>query len=109
MFRLNLKKPIKDFKINIESAAGVTFGIFVLTFLAQFYICNRYAVKNDDLRDCLQRKSQLQKELAKLEYTNSLLSSLERVETEAAAAGLVPLEGSLSTIEPAPMASLNQN
>lgn len=96
-------------KVTLKFLCKSAFCLFSFSFLAQFYICNRYAVKNDDLQVALEKRAELKKEIARLEYMDSKLSSLERVETEAMKLGFAKIDHSLLTLGSAPMASLNTN
>jgi hypothetical protein len=74
----------------------------------QFYLSNRFAVKNSALKGNIERSRELKKELARLEYRNSLLSSLPTIEEKATNLGFVEMDQQLLTIGPVTVASLNQ-
>lgn len=103
MRTINIKKVSSN---TLKKASKISFGVFCLTFMVQFYICNRFAVKNDALKKSLKKSVALKKEIAQLEYENSLLSSLDSLESRAEKLGFVSMEGDLLTVAPVTVASL---
>jgi len=91
----------------IKMAFKLSLGIFCLSFMTQFYLSNRCAVKNNNLKDYLTEISLLEKEISQLEYRNFQVSSLERVESEARELGFVEMISNLRVIGPVTVASLN--
>jgi hypothetical protein len=96
-------------KSKIKSVFKASLFLFVISFLLQLFVSNRFAVKNGDLQSFISQKTQLEKDLAQLEYENSLLSSLERVEQEASKIGYIAMSAELRTIGPVMVASLKAN
>jgi len=84
-------------------------ALFVLSFLFQLVVSSKFAVKNGDLNDLMSTKTTLKKEISQLEYEDSLLSSLERIETDALALGYVAMSSKAKTIESPRLAVLNSN
>jgi hypothetical protein len=80
--------------------------LFVFSFLSQYFLCNKNALKNGALQETLVEKENLQKEIASLEYADSRLSSLYSIEQRAADLGFVPMSDSLLTVGPVVVASL---
>jgi len=91
----------------IRTAFKVSLAIFCLSFVAQFYLSNRYAGKSSSLKDRLAEISVLKKEIVQLEYRNLQLSSLRRVEQEALKLGFVGMVDDLMIIGPVTVATLN--
>jgi len=86
----------------------MSLAIFVLSFMLQLCISNRFAAKNGDLQASLNEKAQLEKDISQLEYENSLLSSLDRIEVEASQLGYVNMTSKLRVIGPLMFASLTK-
>ena len=102
---MTTKMP-KNIKI-IRTAFKISLGIFCLSFVMQFYLSNRYAVKSTNLKDYLAEVSVLKKEVAQLEYQSLQLCSLGRIEQEARGLGFVGTVDALMTIGPVTVATLN--
>lgn len=96
----------KNIKI-IRTAFKISLGIFCLSFVAQFYLSNRYTVKNTSLKDHLTEISVLKKEVVQLEYRNLQLSSLGRVEREACELGFAGMTDDLMIIGPVTVATVS--
>jgi len=94
----------KNIKI-IRTAFKISLGIFCLSFVAQFYLSNRYTVKNTSLKDRLTEISVLKKEVVQLEYRNLQLSSLGRIEREAHELGFAGMIDDLMIIGPVTVAT----
>lgn len=104
MNKFRLKKTEKNlFKILFK----VSLVVFCVCLGLQFYFSNKYAVKNDSLQAAIEEQAVLKKELAHLKYEDSLLSSLEYVESEAEELGFVGMEQNLLTVGPVTVASLS--
>jgi|GEM_PF-4062427 len=88
-------------KINI-----VAFGIFLVSLFAQMYISNATALRGKDFQQLHEQKSQLERELAKLEYEDSLLSSLENIEGRARQLGFVDMTEPLLSVSSPSLAAL---
>lgn len=106
-------KKITTIRETERSKSKVIFkaslSLFVLSFLLQLSISSSFAAKNGDLQTSLSEKTQLEKELAQLEYEDSLISSLERVENEAAKLGYIAISSKPLVIGPIMVASLKVN
>ena len=98
---VNIKTLRKFFRVSVVT--------FCVCFIVQLYLSNRYAIKNDVLQNCLVDRSFLNKELAKLSYKDSLLSSLDRIESEAIQLGFVKMDQNLLVIGPVAVASLTSH
>ncbi|OGC57359.1 hypothetical protein A2976_02545 [candidate division WWE3 bacterium RIFCSPLOWO2_01_FULL_41_9] len=77
----------------------------VLSILSQMFFANKLAVKSSELTELNDRKVVLEKDLAKLEFDNSVLSSLMNIEQRALQLGFVPMTGTILAIRPAPTVS----
>ncbi len=86
-----------------------TLALFILSFLFQLVVSSKFAVKNGDLKAALATKTALTKEISQLEYEDSLLSSLERVETTALDLGYIAMSSKVKIIESPKLASLKSN
>ena len=102
---MTTKMP-KNIKI-IRTAFKVSLMVFCLSFVTQFYLSNRYAVKSSSLEEGVSYVSLLKKEVAQLEYQNLHLSSLCRVEQEAREMGFVGMVDDIMIIGPVTVATLN--
>lgn len=81
----------------------------VLSFGTKLYFGNTLAIKNQELRDAFDKKTELEKELISLRFTDSNLSSIEYIERESLRLGFVPLKEnviSLDLKEPLQVAAL---
>ena len=103
MININLKKIDKGY---LKKALYASIALFCVSFAVQFYLCNRFAVKNDSLKGALEQRKSLEKEIAQLRYENSLLTSLDYVEGEAKEMGFVEMDQNLLTVGPVTVASL---
>jgi cell division protein FtsL len=100
---------IKILKI-CKSLSLLSLLILVTSIIFRIYSSNQIAVKNEDLKEYYVKREQLEKELSRLEYVNSTLSSLTEIEIKARAAGFIDLNETLLSIDtksPVPVASLS--
>ncbi|GIW69975.1 MAG: hypothetical protein KatS3mg101_0722 [Patescibacteria group bacterium] len=67
--------------------------------VARIYFYNDLAVKNRDLKGVFDRQAELQEEIALLKYEDSMLSSIEYIESEAVKLGFVPLQERLISLD----------
>ncbi|MFC1722146.1 hypothetical protein ACFL0C_00685 [Patescibacteria group bacterium] len=84
-----------------------SFFLFASCLLLQVYISNTTALKGKDFRQYQQKKSELEKEIALLQFEDANLSSLEYVENKALSMGFSPLTEPLYPIISPALASLN--
>jgi cell division protein FtsL len=103
---------IKEIKILrlYKSLTLLSLFVLIVSIIFRIYTSNQVAVKNEDLKDYYTRRDQLEKELSRLEYVDSTLSSLTGIETKAKEMGFVELNETLLTIDtrsPVPVASLS--
>ncbi|MBD3366195.1 hypothetical protein GF360_02500 [candidate division WWE3 bacterium] len=89
----------------LKKICKISAAIFIGCFIVQFYLSNRYAVKNASLQGCLSQSASLEKDLARLKYRASLLSSLEHIEKKAKEQGFTEMDQNLLTIGPTTVAS----
>lgn len=105
---LNVSKSMKrGTSLIIQRFFKLSLVVLVLSILTQLVVCCAFTVKGEDYQALLAQKSRLQKEILSLEYENSLLSSLERVEKEATKMGYSPLKTHPLVIETPKLASLD--
>ena len=90
MININLKKIDKGY---LKKALYASIALFCVSFAVQFYLCNRFAVKNDSLKGALAQRKSLEKEIAQLRY-------------EAKEMGFVEMDQNLLTVGPVTVASL---
>ncbi len=81
-----------------------TFIIFIVTLGAQVYLTNALALKSKELKELSGKKIDLQKDIAKLKYENSALSSLAYIEEQARTNGFVDMKEPINTTKPASVA-----
>lgn len=87
-------------KLNVFKIAFRFSGVLlVVSIFLQMFITNKLAVKGAELAELDARKSQLEKEISKLEFEDSSLSSLAYVETAANALGFVKLTSNILAIK----------
>lgn len=105
---LNISRSMKKGKsLAIQKFFKLSLAILVLSSLTQLVVCCTFTVKGEDYQALLTQKSKLEKDILSLEYENSLLSSLERVEKEATKMGYSPLKTHPLMIETPKLASLD--
>ncbi len=73
--------------------------LLVTSTIARIYFYNDLAVKNRDLKGIFDRQTLLEDEITLLRYEDSMLSSIEYVEAEAAKLGFVPLQERLISLD----------
>lgn len=94
-----MKLP-KTKKIDIYKLLfRISFASLLVSLFSQMYITNKLAVRSSELVELNNRKEQLEKELASLEYENSVLSSLSNIETKALSAGFIKQTDSVLAIK----------
>jgi len=92
-------------KLNIKSQnpykiiLSLSFATLILSLFAQMYLTNKLAVKGSELTDLENQKQELQRSISKLEFDNSVLSSLSNVETRAVALGFVKQSNGILAIK----------
>ena len=84
-------------KYKIVSIA--TFVLFAVTFLARLYFSGIFATKNDELKDLYEKKISLEKEITRLSYEDSRLSSLNYIVNSAQGLGFVEMKGNLLSLD----------
>lgn len=73
----------------------------------KLYLSNSLAIKNSQLKDLFDRKSQLEKEVTLLSYEDSVLSSMKEIEIRANQLGFVPMKEKLISLDPESLAKVN--
>ena len=101
---MKLNARFKQFNIY-NLLLKTSFLVFIFSIFGQMFFANKLAVKSSELAELNERKLVLEKEVAKLEFENSVLSSLNNVETRAKQLGFVYISGSVIAIKPAPTVS----
>ncbi|HOM77744.1 MAG TPA: hypothetical protein PLT50_00860 [bacterium] len=109
MEKVRVLKNTNQLSTTPKKFLKVSLALFIFSFLLQLFVSSKYAVKNVDLQALSKEKNKISKEVAQLEYENSLLSSLERVETEALSLGFISMNSRVLTISPPKLASLKAN
>jgi cell division protein FtsL len=102
-------KEIRILKLS-RTFSLLSFLILTATIIFRIYTSNQVAVKNEDLKEYYIKRDQLEKELSRLEYIDSTLSSLTEIEVKAKEMGFEELNDTLLTIDtssPIPVAALS--
>lgn len=87
-------------KKNIyASICGFSCIMLVLSLVVRLYFSGALATKNVQLREVLDQKSQLEKEIITLRYEESKLESLSYIEENATRLGFVAMQGSLTPLD----------
>ena len=87
-------------KLNIFKIAFRFSGVLlVISVLLQMFITNKLAAKGAELVELDNKKSQLEKEISKLEFEDSSLSSLAYVEGKAKLLGFIKLSDNILAIK----------
>ncbi len=86
---LNLSKIL--FKISLVS--------LILSVFAQVYFTNNVAIRSGELTDLKTKRETLKKEIAALEYEDSLLSSLSYLEQKSSEMGFVKMTENVLAIK----------
>jgi len=74
--------------------------LFLSCVVCKLYLCSSLAVKNSELENTINAKKQLEKEISKLSFENSTLSSIDAVERKAREMGFIDMSERLSSIDP---------
>ncbi|OGC45326.1 hypothetical protein A2V49_03125 [candidate division WWE3 bacterium RBG_19FT_COMBO_34_6] len=100
------KKNIK-FINTCKALAICAFFVMTVCIAFQIYISNIVALKGMDYKDLFQKKAELEREIALLQYKDSTLSSLTLIEQKAVNQGFIRMIEPLNSITPPSLASLN--
>lgn len=92
---IKLPNKLNIFKI-VFRFSGV---LLVVSVLLQMFITNNLAVRGAELVELDNKKSQLEKEISKLEFEDSSLSSLAYVEGKAKLLGFIKLSDNVLAIK----------
>ncbi len=84
----------------------VSAAAFLISLFSQMYLTNKLAIRSSELSELSSRKEQLEKEIAALNYENSLVSSLSYIESKALSDGFVEQIDSVLVIRDASTAVL---
>ena len=96
MCKVNKQEKIRKI-CNVVFA--VCCGLLATSTAARIYFYNDLAVKSRELKGIFDRQATLEEEIALLRYEDSMLSSIEYVEAEAAKLGFVPLQERLISLD----------
>jgi len=105
---LNNENCIKRYK----RVYRCSFCVLALSILCRIYFSNLLASENSELQSLYSEKSSLEKEMSKLSYVGSELSSLKNLEERALKLGFEQMKEPLVSLDlnaPFPIASLAQN
>lgn len=80
--------------------------LFILSLSFQISFSNKLALKSKELKALLLSRTELEKEVSRLEFENSKLSSLSYVEDRAKQKGYVAMSEPLNSIKPVSVAVL---
>ncbi len=86
-------------------------ALFVLSLCLKMYFSSVYSVKNIELQKISKREEEVQKEISRLSYEDSNLSSLKTIEDRARNLGFIDMQegvASLNLNTPSQVASLSQ-
>ncbi|MFZ2663891.1 MAG: hypothetical protein WAX66_00815 [Patescibacteria group bacterium] len=78
----------------------LTTFMFVSSVICKLYLCSSLAVKNSELEEAINTRKQLEKEVSRLSFKNSALSSIDLVEKKARDSGFVDMSERLLSIDP---------
>lgn len=104
-----MKKQTK-IKIRLPYYLKVSILIFVVALSTQIFLSNSFAAKTTDLKDLHLRRGELQKQVSRLEYEDSILSSMSSVESRATELGFLKNNELLASVNiqlPVVLASAN--
>jgi len=104
-----LEKMLK--RLNYKKIFILSLVIFTLGLSFKFILCSRMAVENNNLKELFLRKSALEKEVSRLGFEDSNLSSLAYVENRAKSLGFVEMKERLISVDinsPIQVASLTR-
>jgi hypothetical protein len=76
------------------------FVIFFLSLCSKLFLCGLMTVKNGEVQDIIAKRSGLEKEVSRLGYVDSTLSSLAYVEERAAVLGFTDMNARLNSLDP---------
>lgn len=95
-------KDIDFAKLTFKFSAALLFT----SIFAQVYISNSVAIKSEDLVELQKQKKEIEKQISKLEYEDSQLSSLSYLETKAKELGFVKFTENVLAIKDPSTASI---
>lgn len=74
------------------------FFVLTISFLAQLYISNTYAVKSSEMVLLMNKQNELEREVSKLQLAVSEVSSLTNIEQNAHKLGFVEMQNPVSVV-----------
>ena len=80
--------------------------MFTLSIGMRMYLTNKFAIKGKELEELSSNKAILEKEIAKLSFEISSISSISYVETEARNKGFTDYKQQIAVISSIPVAAL---
>lgn len=90
----------KEKKNTLKIAFILSIFVFVSSIGGKLYLCSVLAVKNGDLEKTIASKKEIEKEISRLSFENSNLSSIEIVEKKAKDLGFVEMSERLLSVDP---------
>lgn len=91
-------------KVKSEKLFKIIFFISIFSFISsigcKLYLCNSLAVKNGEFERAFILKNNIDKEIEKLSYDNSTLSSISYIEDRAKEMGFIEMNNRLLSIDP---------
>ena len=81
-----------------EKCFKLTFCIMILSILAQIVVTNKLSLRGNELVNLETSKQQLQKDISRLEFDESKLSSLSYLDSEAKKLGFVTMTDTVYTV-----------
>ncbi len=91
-----IKEKKNIFKIGFILAVF----LFMSSMGCKLYLCSSLAVKNGDLEEAIATKKDLEKDISRLSFENSNLSSIDLVEKKAKDMGFIEMSERLASIDP---------
>ncbi len=87
------KRKLPKFNISCKACLIASFALLVLAVLTQIVVTNSVSLKGNELAQLQDRKALLTKDISRLAYEDSNLSSLSYLEVEAKNLGFVEMTG----------------
>jgi len=93
---MNKTKKEKIYRL----ALSLSISLFILSLCTKFVLCGLTTIENGKVQDIFSQKVALEKELSRLSYVDSTLSTISYIEDKAHSLGFTNMDSRLNSLDP---------